>query len=81
VIYESGQPNAAVLLLETGCIESYLIVQDPNRPGVHKENYLDDLDPGKVFGISAMYEFSGKSGGHTIQPGLPDERQSRGRTV
>jgi CRP-like cAMP-binding protein len=56
VIYESGQPNAAVLLLETGCIESFLIVHDPNRPGVHKEYYLDDLDPGEVFGISAMME-------------------------
>ncbi len=56
VIYEAGQPNAAVLLLETGCIESFLIVHDPNRPGVHKEYYLDDLDPGEVFGISAMVE-------------------------
>ncbi len=56
VIYESGQPNAAVLLLETGCIESFLIVKDPNRPEVHKEYYLDDLDPGEVFGISAMME-------------------------
>jgi CRP-like cAMP-binding protein len=56
VIYESGKPNQAVLLLETGCIESFLIVTDPNGKSAPKEFYLDDLDPGEVFGISALVE-------------------------
>jgi CRP-like cAMP-binding protein len=54
VIYTSGKPNPSVLLLETGCIESFLVIEDPNQPASHNEYYLDDIDPGEVFGISAM---------------------------
>lgn len=56
VIYEAGKPNQAVLLLETGCIESFLVIEDPDHKPAAREFYLDDLDPGEVFGISAMVE-------------------------
>jgi CRP/FNR family transcriptional regulator, cyclic AMP receptor protein len=55
-VYESGKPNSAILLLEEGSVESYLVVDDPNNPRNRKEFYLDDLDAGEVFGISAMVE-------------------------
>ncbi|HEY3344940.1 MAG TPA: cyclic nucleotide-binding domain-containing protein [Anaerolineaceae bacterium] len=55
-VYETGRPNSAVLLLEEGSIESYLVVEDPNNPHNRREFYLDDLDTGEVFGISAMVE-------------------------
>ena len=56
VIYETGQPNPYVYLLEEGCIESYLVVEDPNSAANRKEFYLDDIDLGEVFGISALVE-------------------------
>lgn len=56
LIYETGKPNEAVLLLETGCIESFLVIENPNNHPARKEYYLDDIDPGEVFGISAMVD-------------------------
>ncbi len=55
-IYETGKPNSYVYLLEEGCIESYLVVEDPNNKAYHKEYYLDDIDLGEVFGVSALIE-------------------------
>lgn len=55
-IYETGEPNSSIYILEEGCIESYLVVEDPNNSTYHKEYYLDDLDLGEVFGISALVE-------------------------
>ncbi|HEX9012723.1 MAG TPA: cyclic nucleotide-binding domain-containing protein [Anaerolineaceae bacterium] len=56
VVYESGQPNRSVFLLTDGGVETFLEVDDPNNPANHKEYYLDDLELGEVFGISAMVE-------------------------
>jgi CRP/FNR family transcriptional regulator, cyclic AMP receptor protein len=55
-IYSSGQPNAAILLMEEGAIETYLVVDDPNNRANTKEFFLDDIDTGEVFGISALVE-------------------------
>jgi CRP-like cAMP-binding protein len=55
-IYATGQPNTALFMLTEGNVETYLVIDDPNNPAYHKEYYLDDLDLGEVFGISAMVE-------------------------
>jgi CRP/FNR family transcriptional regulator len=55
-IYATGQPNHALYFLTDGAAESFLVITDPNNDKYRKEYYLDDLDLGEVFGISAMVE-------------------------
>ncbi len=55
-IYKTGQPNPAILFLEEGCIESYLVIENLEQQAHYKEYYLDDFDPGEAFGISAIIE-------------------------
>ena len=55
-VYESGEAAGTVFLLAEGCVESYLVVEDPETPGRHKKFYLGDVNPGELFGISALVE-------------------------
>jgi CRP-like cAMP-binding protein len=55
-IYASGQPNHSLYFLTDGAAETVLEITDPNNEKYRKEYYLDDLDLGEVFGISAMVE-------------------------
>jgi CRP/FNR family transcriptional regulator, dissimilatory nitrate respiration regulator len=55
-IYATGQPNHSLYFLTDGAAESFLVITDPNNEKYHKEYYLDDLDLGEVFGISAMVD-------------------------
>jgi CRP-like cAMP-binding protein len=55
-LYATGQPNQKLYFLTDGAAESFLVIDDPQNEKYHKEYYLDDLDLGEVFGISAMVE-------------------------
>ncbi len=55
-IYETGKPNNALLLLTEGNVETYLVIDDPNNRANRKEFFLDDVEIGEVFAISAMAE-------------------------
>lgn len=56
LVYESGEPAGTAFLLADGCVETYLVVEDPDTPGRHKKFYLGDVNPGELFGISALVE-------------------------
>ncbi len=56
LIYATGQANHSLYFLTDGAAESFLVITDPNNDKYRKEYYLDDLDLGEVFGISAMVE-------------------------
>src|SRR5271157_255966 len=55
-LYQSGQPNHTLYLLEDGNIETSLIIKDNSDPSFQKEFYLDDLNPGEIFGLNALIE-------------------------
>src|ERR1035437_2014107 len=55
-LFESGRPSQALYLLVEGNIETSLVVKDNNDPTFHKEFYLDDINPGETFGLSALVE-------------------------
>ena len=55
-LYQSGQPNHTLCLLEDGNIENYLVIKDSGDPNFQKEFYLDDFNPGETFGLNALIE-------------------------
>jgi len=55
-LYQSGQPNHTLYLLEEGVIEASLVIKDSGNPKFEKEFYLDDLNPGETFGLNALIE-------------------------
>ncbi|MDR3573832.1 MAG: cyclic nucleotide-binding domain-containing protein [Anaerolineaceae bacterium] len=55
-LYQSGQPNHALYLLEEGVVEASLVIKDSGDPKFEKEFYLDDLNPGEIFGLNALIE-------------------------
>ncbi len=54
LIYESGRASSAFLLLETGCIETYLVIEDPQKRTLPRRFYLEDVNPGELFSLSAI---------------------------
>jgi CRP/FNR family cyclic AMP-dependent transcriptional regulator len=56
ILFHSGQPSEALFLLVDGVIETSLVITDTNDPTFKKEFYLDDYNPGEVFGLSALSE-------------------------
>ena len=55
-ILEAGAPAQALYFLVDGGTELYHVVADPVRPELCREFYVGDIDPGEVFGISALIE-------------------------
>jgi len=56
ILFQSGQPSKALYLLEEGNIETSLVIKDSGDPKFEKEFYLDDINPGEAFGLSALVE-------------------------
>jgi len=56
VILESGQPADALYFLIGGNVLYYYIVKTENNPDYYKEYFIDDINPGEIFGISALIE-------------------------
>jgi CRP/FNR family transcriptional regulator, cyclic AMP receptor protein len=56
VLFHSGQPSLALFLLVDGVIETSLVITDSNDPTFEKEYYLDDYNPGEMFGLSTLIE-------------------------
>jgi CRP/FNR family cyclic AMP-dependent transcriptional regulator len=62
ILFHSGQPSQALCLLEDGNIEASLVIKDSSDAKFEKEFYLDDYNPGEMFGLSCLME----PGIHTI---------------
>jgi CRP-like cAMP-binding protein len=56
VILEPGQPAAALYFLITGSVELSYVIQDELNSSLRQEIYISDINPGEIFGISALIE-------------------------
>lgn len=56
VLFESGQPAEALYFALEGTFSYYLVVTSEHDPYYRKEYYICDINPGEVFGISALIE-------------------------
>ncbi len=55
-IFQVGHPAVALYCLVEGRAELYFILEDPNDALLSKEFFITDLNPGDIFGISAMLD-------------------------
>jgi CRP/FNR family cyclic AMP-dependent transcriptional regulator len=55
-LFENDQAAAALYLLLTGNVELSYVVTDRMDPGLRKEFYVSDINPGEIIGISALVE-------------------------
>lgn len=55
-VFEVEQPAAALFLLVEGGVEIWYVAFDRHAQDLRQEFYVSDLNPGDVFGISAMIE-------------------------
>jgi CRP-like cAMP-binding protein len=55
-IFQEGSPANALMLLIDGCVHLYFSIDDPNFSGTKKELFIQEINPGEVFGISAVIE-------------------------
>lgn len=56
VIFESGQAANALYFSLEGTFSYYFVVTSEHDPYYRKEYYICDINPGEVFGISALIE-------------------------
>jgi CRP-like cAMP-binding protein len=56
LILEADKPAEALYFLLDGSAELCYVVVDPLRPELSKEFYISDINPGEIFGISALVE-------------------------
>ena len=56
VIVEAETPADALFLLVKGDAALYYIASTPHDPGYQREYHVTDLNPGELFGISALIE-------------------------
>jgi CRP-like cAMP-binding protein len=56
VIIESGQPAETFYFLADGNVAYYYVVRTENDPYYEKEYHIHDINPGEIFGISALIE-------------------------
>lgn len=69
-LFENERPASALYLLVEGSVELYYLVGDEGDPKLHKEFYISDINPGEVFGISALIEpYTYTSTGRVASPG------------
>lgn len=55
-LFEAEQPADALYLLVDGNVELHYVVIDRENPKIHKDFFVADIDPGEVFGLSALIE-------------------------
>lgn len=55
-VFEVAQAAAALYVLVEGGIEIWYVAIDKHEQDLRKEFYVSDLNPGDVFGISALIE-------------------------
>jgi CRP-like cAMP-binding protein len=55
-IFEDGQPADALYLLVKGCLDLHYVAVDEITPSLRKELFVSEINPGELFGISAMME-------------------------
>lgn len=55
-VFEVAQPAAALYVLVAGGLEIWYVAIDKHEQDLRKEFYVSDLNPGDVFGISALIE-------------------------
>lgn len=55
-IFQVGNPAVAVYFLVEGRAELFFILDDPNDPLLSNEYFITDINPGEIFGISAMLD-------------------------
>jgi CRP-like cAMP-binding protein len=56
VIIESGQPADTFYFLVDGSVAYYYVVTIGHDPYYKKEYHIHDINPGEIFGISALIE-------------------------
>lgn len=56
VLFKSGELNRFLYLLIDGAVETSLDVDCSSGPNTREELYIDDINPGEVFGLSALAE-------------------------
>lgn len=55
-LFEVGQPADEMYLLVQGGIDLYYVVADRQDPSSRKEYFVGEVDPGELFGLSALIE-------------------------
>ncbi len=55
-LFESGKPAEALYFALEGTFSYYLVVTSEHDPYYRKEYYICDINPGEIFGISALIE-------------------------
>ena len=55
-LFEEGQPAQALYFLLSGCVDLYYTIADSARPQDRKEALVCQVNPGEMFGISALIE-------------------------
>ncbi len=56
VIVEAGQPASALYVLIEGDVAYYLVATSEHDPYYKKEYFISEINPGEIFGISALIE-------------------------
>jgi len=56
VIVEAHRPADSLYFLIDGSISYYHVVTTENNPSYRKEYHINDINPGEIFGISALIE-------------------------
>jgi CRP-like cAMP-binding protein len=55
-ILEADQSANALYFLTDGSASNYCVARDSNHQGYYKEFFISDINPGEIFGISALIE-------------------------
>jgi CRP/FNR family transcriptional regulator, cyclic AMP receptor protein len=55
-IFKEHTPADTLMLLTDGCVHLYFLVTDSVGPNIQKEFFIQEINPGEVFGISAIIE-------------------------
>jgi CRP-like cAMP-binding protein len=56
VLVESGAPANELFLLLDGAVSYYYVVTTEHDPYYKQEYYISDINPGEIFGISALID-------------------------
>lgn len=55
-LFETDSPADALYILVDGNIELHYVVLDREDPKIRKDFFVADIDPGELFGLSALIE-------------------------
>lgn len=55
-ILEADQDAKSLYFLMKGSASNYCVAKDSNQQGYYKEFFISDINPGEIFGISALIE-------------------------